>query len=60
MCTGAKSCSAIYWEVDQLFNEDEPETHLICDCARLMIYEDLLGDVHAVGIFEISDLVVKS
>ena len=35
-------------------------THLICDCARLVIYEDLLGDVHAVGIFEISNLVMLS
>ena len=34
-------------------------THLICDCAGLMIYEDFLGDVHAVSIFEISNLVIS-
>ena len=34
-------------------------TYLICDCARLVIYEDLLGDVHAVSIFEISNLVIS-
>ena len=33
-------------------------THLVCDCARLMIYEDLLGDVHSVSIFEISNLLM--
>ena len=54
------------WEVDQVISEevDEPDrmmaTHLICDCAGLVIYEDLLGDVHAVSIFEISDLVLIS
>ena len=35
------------------------ETHLICDGAGLMIYEDLLGDAHAISIFEISDLAIS-
>ena len=34
------------------------EPHLICDGAGLVIYEDLLGDVHAVSIFEISNLLI--
>ena len=63
---------AKYWEVDRLISEEVDEvcnqdeadrmmaTHLIRDCAGLVINEDLLGDVHAVSIFEISDLVVIS
>ena len=56
---------AKYSEVDQIISEevDEPDrmmgAHLICDCAGLVIYEDLLGDVHTVSIFEISNLVIS-